>query len=344
MPSEHPRNSRGIALVQLLLGVFGLLLCGYLYLQYCQRMQDSLDQLDGLAGDAIIQAQVGSDLLTDWSSLLKNVDSSITTHQKSLVAIKSTTEQASRSVESWRRGLDGFSEISKDTSRVFDRLASQLPLKIPKVAYGTRQLSFEVPDLKVKREQIKIPYPTAKVGSRKVELDVGLTDLKFDVPTLDVGSSSRSILVPTEANVTRRKETITVPDDVRVEYTEILRAERDLLHDTASQLQEASATLAASSKTLESVEGLIETKLASSIDETLSSIQLAKASAQRSHEKEIPRFKEKLRSQVERLTVSQSHLRRIEVNSSLALRLCRPASGWNLSSRLLELASRQIEF
>lgn len=296
-----------IAFLQIALGLSGLLLCFILYLTYSSELQEAAERLDDLAGDTEAQAKVGEEILTQWTSLLASADRSMETHQTSLGTTRTSLQQLAESTQQWQAGLVGFQKVSSDASQIFEKLQGQLPIKIPMLNVGSREMTIDIPQLELQNETIKLPYPTATVGTRKMELDLGVTKVNFDAPTLNLGTNNRNLTVPVSPRLSYRKENITVPDDVTVSYQEILSEEKQLLIDSASQLRTTAELLEQSQETLRGIQRALEVELLASLDATEDNLRLSRQSMQHHWHVQIPEFQQRLASQ-------QSHLARSQLN------------------------------
>lgn len=301
--------SQSIALVQIALGLTGLLLCFTLYLTYSSELQETAERMDGLAGDAQAQAKVGEEILTQWASLLASADRSMDAHQTSLVTARTSLQQLAESTQQWQAGLAGFQKVSSDASQVLDKLQGHLPIKLPMLKVGSREMTIDIPQLQLQNETIQLPYPTAAVGTRKMELDLGVTKVNFDAPTLNLGTKNRSLTVPVSPRLSYRKENITVPDDVTVSYQEILSEEKQLLIDSASQLRTTAQLLEQSRETLGGIQRALDVDLLASLDATEEDLRLSRESVQLHRLEQIPEFQERLASQQLHLAKSQLNFR-----------------------------------
>lgn len=305
-------NRKFVPWLQVALGVSGLLLCGFLYLRYGGEIDESLEQLDHLADEARVQANVSHEVLSEWFTLLENMDQTLATHDRTLRAAGRTGEQAQESLEEWMESLEGIASTSENASRVFAKFASHLPLRIPTVDVVNRDVSIDIPELKLRSENVKLPYPTANVGSRKVKIDVGLTDFELDVPTLRVGTASRTVSVPASPELSTKKKTITVPGDVRLDYQEILSEERTLLKDTAENLNRAAKATRESNRTLHNIEDLLSGEFADSLAATSRSLSESRGSLQRSYRVELPELQKRLLRGGTAIEQSQNHFRDLQ--------------------------------
>lgn len=304
------RNS--IAAIKICVGILGLVACYFTYQSYGPQVKEAFVQMDQLAGEAQVQAKVTDEVLGEWTDLLVNVDTTLGTHQRTLDAMQGSGKQISSSLSRWRSSMRGFAQTSDEASQVFAKFATHLPLRIPNVEMETREVAFEIPDIKLKNQIVKLPYPTANVGTRKVEIDVGLTDLKFDVPTLNVGTRNRTLTVPISPEVTKRTEKITVPSDVNLNYREILSDEKEVLNSTSGRLKEAARNTRDSITAIESVERLMREDLTDSISQSKRNLEQSRESLQRSYNVELPALKERLKRGSEALANTQSNFRDLQ--------------------------------
>lgn len=305
-------NQRTIAILQVALGVIGLTICIGLFFNYSGALRDGCRQMDALAGDAQAQAETADQVLDQWRDLLLNLDGALTTHQRSLAAVEHSRSELIGSIDDWRQALGGFATVTKDAASVCDKFAGHLPLRVPKMEYETRELQVDIPQFKLQEESVRLPYPTARVGSRKVQLDLGLTKVDLDVPTINIGSREKVIKVPQTPDVSTRTELVSIPQNVRIEYDLLLQDERDLLTETATQMRSTSATLSETSEAVAEIQALMQQDLAQSLTATASNLTETQLNLRDSYETQIPEFQRRLRSEARGLGESQTTFQRLE--------------------------------
>lgn len=301
-----------IAIIQMGLGVAGLVLCYALYLHYGGALRRSLDRIAEMADEVHRQAEIGNEVLADWTGLLEGFDDTLSTHRQTLATARTANRQVSQSIGEWRVGLTGTSKVASHASLVCLRFAKQLPVRLPEIEVDTREVRVDIPQFNLKQETVKIPYPTAQVGTREVSVDLGLTDLKVEVPTLTIGSRSQRVVVPAPPEVTHRRESFSVPEDLRIQYREILTDEKRLLEDTGQELERTALLLDSSTETLETVRRLLDRELAESIDATDRNLQQSQASLRRSYADRLPEFRRRLLAEQVKLTQSQDNFRSLK--------------------------------
>lgn len=300
-----------LAILQIALGLFGIGLCIFLYQTYCASIQDALTDVDALAGDVNVQAEIGDELLEEWGGILRNFDSALVTYERSLAAASRSSAQVEQTIQQWNQGLNGFSQVTRDAERITLKFARQLPIKVPNLDVKTRQLEIAIPNFELQTDTIKIPYPTARVGSRKVTLDVGLTDLKFDVPTLNVGTLNKTVTVPVSPNVTTKTERISVPDDVKVVYREFFSDEKALLEETASQLNQTTTLLSEANETVNEIQAILSNEVQASLAVTADNLRETQSALQETYSMQIPELRNRLSNQQGQLERSQLNTRKM---------------------------------
>lgn len=303
---------RILACLQIAIGAAGICLCVFLYNKHCNDLQDSLKNIDALAGDVSVQAKIGDDLLLQWSSILRGFDIALDTHLRSLAAARESSDQLGRSMDKWDEGLVGFNRVVLDAERICTKFAEQLPIKIPNLDVQTRPLTIDVPTFEMQTETTNIPYPTARVGSRKMKLDVGLTDLEFDIPTLNVGTRNKTIDVPAPPKVSVEKRRFSIPDKVDVVYEELFSDEKALLTNTASQLEETADLIGEARFTLDNVDVLLNQEIQSSISITEENLKETQQAVQQTYQEQIPEVRKRLASQQEEIRSSQLNFRSLQ--------------------------------
>lgn len=303
---------RILASLQIVLGLSGMILCGYLYNQHCDELQDSLQNIDSLAGDVDTQAEIGDEMLEQWSAILRGFDNALDTHSHSLMAAEESSDQLGRTMDQWDEGMVGFNRVVRDAERICLKFADQLPIKIPNLDVKTRPLTIDIPTFEMQTETAKIPYPTARVGSRKMKLDVGLTDLEFDVPTLNVGTRNKVVNVPSSPKVNIEKRRFSIPDNVEIVYQELFRDEKDLLTNTADQLGDTARLIAEARETLDSVDVLVSQEIQSSIAITAENLRDTQQALKQTYEDQIPEVRQRLASQQQEIRSSQLNFRSLK--------------------------------
>lgn len=303
---------RWFAWFQVAIGLVGLTLCLFVYFKYRNPINDSLHRMDQLAADVGNQAEIAGEMLDGWSILLRQIDQTITSHESSVRAVRETSRQIHHSADQWHRGLKEFAAISRDASSVLDDMAEHLPLKIPELQMETKKLAIDIPAVELKQQTIQLPYPTARVGSRKMKVNLGLSDLEFELPTLVVDSKNKPIRIPIANVGIAKTEEFVVPSNMQVVQRELMSREKRLLESTSQQLASAAHTLAESTATVSEVQNLIEQDLAQSLETTEHSLEVAQLSLRDTFQRQIPRFQKRLRSEQEHLRASQSDFRNLQ--------------------------------
>ncbi|MEZ6137778.1 MAG: hypothetical protein R3C53_23065 [Pirellulaceae bacterium] len=292
--------------VQVAIGLVGILLCSMLYARYANPMQNALARLDEMAGDARIQADIGHELLDEWSAIGGDLEMAAMVHQRSLDSLHTTSRQLANSLQKWESVMQDSSDVSRNVGQVARKFANYLPLKLPDISMDSREVQFDIPQITLTEQEVKLPYPTVSVGSRSKEIDLGVTSIQLDVPTLDVNTRNRIVTVPATPNVQTKVIQFSVPENIEVTYHELLGDEKQLLVDAAEQLDQTAAAMADSVKTLKQVRAMMSGELPDSIAAGQSNLVHASAALKQLRVAQIPAFQARLRDQSQQLTQTQT--------------------------------------
>ncbi len=294
-----------LAYAQLAVGLSGLALCGLLYARYADPMHRALGRLDHMAGDAQIQAEIGSQLLDDWSLIGGDLEQATRVHQQSLDSLQNTSRRMAGSLAQWESSLREASTVASSAGRVARKFATYLPLRIPDISMDMRDIRFDVPQITFKEQEVKLPYPTVTVGSRTKEIDLGITSVKLDVPTLDVSSANRVVALPAAPDVINKPYRFSIPDNVQVSYRELMGEEKELLVDTAAQLDRSAVAMVDSASALQEVQSTMTHELPTSIQAGKANLAHAEAALSKLRTTQIPAFQARLQNQREQLSKTQ---------------------------------------
>lgn len=295
-----------LAYTQLLIGLVGLAMCGLLYAHYQEPMQSALHRLDRMAADAQIQAEIGSQLLEDWSLIGGDLEQAASVHQQSLVAFQNSSQRLATSLGQWGTSLREASTVASNTGHIARKFSTYLPLSIPDVTVETEDIQIDVPQIILKEQQVQLPYPTVSVGSRTKEIDLGLTSIKLDVPTLEVSTRDRAVSLPATPQVTNQPYRFSVPRNVRVNHQKLLGEEKELLVDAARQLDKISLAMVDSAATLQEVQSLMTHELSASVQAGQENLAHAESALAKLRTIQLPVFQARLQAQREQLSHTQT--------------------------------------
>ncbi|GAB5406158.1 MAG: hypothetical protein Aurels2KO_43890 [Aureliella sp.] len=282
------------------------------HLRYAGKLADAFGELDTLSAAAQSEIEVGQAVLGDVGSIAQNFRQAIPLHRQTLTATRDSSMQVAKSIAAWQQELPQLRKTAGDASAVCSNLAGQLPLRIPNITLATKTVQFEVPEIETGTRTVGIPYPTAQVenGSQELSypagakvkmdtwqkslgsfagknlgglsfkypsgLDVSRKSLRLDYPkSINIGRANMEIEVPATPKVRMQKRSFDVPSEPQLSYKEVLSDEKQLLIQSAQQLQSLDGTLASSQKTLDAAHRLAADDAPRSIDATLELLKLS---------------------------------------------------------------------
>ncbi len=296
---------RLLAFAQLGAGLAGLLICGLLYTRFCEPMQNAMGRLDEIAGDAQIQADIGSQLLDNWALMGDDLQLAVREHQQSLASLQTTSQHLTNSLGQWEASLRDSSVVANNASQISRKFANYLPLRIPDIAMESRVIRIDVPQFAFQEQEVQLPFPSVSVGSRSKEIDLGLTSVKLDIPTLEVSTRNKKITVPSTPQITNQAYQFTIPDNLRVTYQEVFGDEKQLLIATSEQLQGTARAMTDSAASLNEVQELLTHELSASIQASQNNLAHAQNSLADLRATQIPAFKLRLENQRDQLSRTQ---------------------------------------
>ena len=297
--------------IQIGLGLAGLVVWAWFFATSCRPAQLQLLYLDRMADDATIQADLATEMIDRGDGLLEELEQSAALHRRVLLNAERPLSLANRSLEQWERDLLSYAELSQQASRIAARLSQQLPLQVPDVKVAMQDTSISIPELEVEEQTVRLPVPQVKTGTRSVNLDLGLTELKVDVPTLSVTTNEKVLIVPKAAQVGKRVERLRIPSSVDVSYRPLFAEEGQMLSDASKQLAKSSQNLRQSAETIDNARQLMNSELPEGLKQTQVAIEQAENALEHLRTQQLPRLRETLKRQRGELELSRGSLQQL---------------------------------
>lgn len=303
--------SKTIASFQIALGLLGLLIWAWYFATCSGPAQAQLSHLDKLATDTERQAELATDVIDSGAELLAELERSAVLHKTTLLQAEEPLKLATKSLQQWERDLEAYSAIALDASGLADRLAKQLPLRMPDVQVAMQNIAISIPELDVQEQTLRIPVPSVKTGKRPVALDLGLTKLNVDIPTLAVSTDDRVLVVPKTAQLGSRTERLRVPSAVDVTYRPLFAEEGRMLAEASQQLSRSSQNLKQSAATIHQTQGLLRQELPNGLEQTRRVIEQAESALVQLRVKQLPLLRDTLQRQRGKLEQSRGSLQQL---------------------------------
>jgi hypothetical protein len=293
--------SRRLAFAQIVVGLFGSLLCLYLYLNFAPAIRESLSQLGALTETTQTELELTKAVAENGKSVIGSLKSAAEANRESLRQSERTLEVVHGSLQNWHEQLRRLSDTAQQVSVVSSKFAGVLPLEVPIVTYRMEPFRIDVPKVSLKEQTIELPYPTAKLGTKNETVDLGVTELKFSVPTLELGTAQRKVTLPASPDIQIEKREISIPIDFKISKQPLLQQEKQVLERIGDELHQVAASLDETAETVKHVDKLVsdEVRLSVATNEkalTDSIDQLDKLSSV-----SLPEFQSKLDQQHEQL-------------------------------------------
>lgn len=262
--------NRILAIGQSLFGLAAAVLLLFVLVSYADPLDRVFNDFVGVTETTEFQITTFQETLTELRFSLQELRDTLPTHIRALSHTIQVANQISASGKAWRTELAGISTVLESASVTCDRLASQLPIEVPSVAFGPKQtITYRLP-----------------IFRRTTQRVAGI-----EIPSVDVDLEAKSIDLPGKVDIKRMQ---------------LMKDEKRLLSDTSTRLSSMTVSLRGTSKSLDATTKLISGDLVESLEETIADLQSADQALSSLTDKKLPKIVDSLDSQARQIKDSRT--------------------------------------
>ena len=141
---------RTLPIVQIILGVAGLGLCLMFFIRYRGPIESAFAQLDSMAADTQVELEMSLDFLNGSLTIVQDLESAAAAHRRTLTHSEDISTAMYDNLHDWQLQLQDFSSMATNASTICGNVASQLPIRIPNVAYHLEQIDLDIPTIQLR--------------------------------------------------------------------------------------------------------------------------------------------------------------------------------------------------